>query len=160
MTQLHSHVAFDAHGFSAERGEYDTSPGEPLAQAIAAGLTRRGYTCSDPDDTDVMWLVQVERGERSWDLGVGLFDDPEIGQWLAFVETVGAGGGGLFRKRPPRWTVGDLTPALHAVVVEDLGASPRWYTDDEWMAGPQGPGVPAPATGSGRGDAEEPTDPQ
>ena len=159
MTQLHSHVAFDAHGFSVERGEYDAPPGEPLAQAIADGLTRRGYTCSDPDDSEYMWLVQVERGEQSWDLGVGLFDDSEVGQWLAFVETVGAGGGGLFRKRPPRWTVGDLTPALHAVVVEDLRATPRWYTEDEWMAGPQVAGVPAPATG-GRGDDEGPPDRQ
>ncbi len=75
---------------------------------------------------------------------VGHFDDPDLGAWLVFAETVGAGGGGIFRKRPPRFRVEEMTGDLHAVLAEDLGTAPRWFTRTEWEAGPKVDGTGQP----------------
>lgn len=120
-------------------------PGEDLAKALAAGLQRRGSECRPPEDYEgFMWQVYVDLGEKTWLVNAGHSGDPDVGQWLVFSETAGAGGGGLFRKRPPRWTVTEVSAALHSVITEDLGAVPRWYTATEWQAGPVGEGTTAP----------------
>jgi hypothetical protein len=144
MPDLRSHASFDAPQFDAEPTE-DGGLGEDLAKALAAGLQRRGFECVPPGDYEgFMWQVDVDLGEKTWLVNAGHFGDPDIGQWLVFTETLRAGGGRLFRKRPPRWTVAEMSVALHSVITEDLGAVPRWYTATEWRAGPVGEGTEAP----------------
>jgi hypothetical protein len=144
MTDLRSHVSFDAPQFASEATE-EGGPGEDLAKAVAAGLQRRGFKCTPPEDYEgFAWQLDVELDGKTWLISAGHFGDPDIGQWLVFAETVAAGGGGLFRKRPPRWTVEALAAALHSVVTEDLGTTPHWYTADEWQVGPVGAGSPTP----------------
>jgi hypothetical protein len=144
MMDLRSHVSFDAPQFATAPTE-DGGLGEDLARALAGGLQRRGFECTSPEDYEgFMWQVDVKLGEKAWLVNAGHFGDSDIGHWLVFTEAVGAGGGGVFRKRPPRWTVTELAAALHAVVAEDLGAVPHWYTAAEWQEGPVGEGAEAP----------------
>lgn len=144
MMDPRSHVSFDAAQFSPKPTDKGGA-GKDLAKAVAAGLQRQGFECTPPEDYEgFAWQVDVDLDEKTWVVMAGLFGDPDIGQWLVFAETVGAGGGGLFRKRPPRWTVEELAAALHTVVTEDFGARPHWYTTDEWQAGPVGEGSTSP----------------
>lgn len=145
MDQLRSHVVFAGQQFGVDAGADGSAPGGDLAVALTGGLTRRGFACEEPFEYEgFAWQIDVAQDGRTWLVTAGRYEDPDLGDWLVFVETTGAGGNGLFRKRPPRWTLSDLTPALHAVLTEDLAVQPRWYTAADWDAGPQHEGSTAP----------------
>ena len=120
-------VSFDAE-YPDEYGPDGTPPGAELAEAIRNGLVARGLDCDPVDPVEeYAFSIEFRRDRGNWHLVVGHVGDPDGRQWLAALYTLKSG---LLRKAGlgPE----NVTPAVHAVLTEDLGVSPQWFTRSEW----------------------------
>ena len=135
------HVSFDAP-FAEEHDDEGAPPGRELADAIHAGLVERAVQCDPIDESDYAYSFRAESGATHAMVMVGHVGDVEGRQWLVFVHAGKAGG--LLRRKPADITA--LVESLHRVVVEDLGAVPQWFTEQEWNDPSFGRGQPEPIT--------------
>lgn len=135
------HVSFDAP-FPDDHDDEGAPPGRPLAEAIHAGLVKRGVECEDIFDSDYAYFLWANSGGVRGLLAVGHVGDEDGRQWLVFVDARTTGG--LLRRKPADVTA--IVEPLHQVVAEDLGATPQWFTEKDWNDPSYGRGHPTPIT--------------
>ncbi len=133
------HVSFDAP-FPDDYEEDGAPPGRPLAEAIHAGLTRRGVRCEPLDESDYAYSFHAKVEAAGALVVVGHVGDVDGRQWLVFVDAGKTGG--LLRRKPADST--PIVEPLHRALVEDLAVVPQWFTEQQWNDPSFGRGQPTP----------------
>ena len=131
---MRTHLEFQSDLFPAGEGEEEeVNPGrwgKSLAQHLAAGLAKRGFSVASPHSEDWGWVVPIDTPEFKTFVGCGNYEEHPDG-FLVFIEPSRPYVRRLWRKIPTEAVVAPLADALDQILRETDGVRELvWWPGD------------------------------